>query len=155
MISKGAAGYQFHSDVDYTCGSCVFAKATGPDGKESGCALMAPTERINPDRGGSTMYAHFDPSRPATIPWIPVFTKGEIAYEENRNGFGCRRCRHFNARKNDCDEVDKDSPGDTPGEIHPYACCNVWDADRVRGQMTNAELVKILEKPRVTLRTSR
>jgi hypothetical protein len=36
--------------------------------------------------------------------------------------------------KEDCNAVDQDSPGATPGKIHPYGCCALWKKDPKRGE---------------------
>ena len=52
----------------------------------------------------------------------------ETGFARNVHEAGCRRCRHYGNR--DCNLVDKDSPGDDRGIIHPGACCALQEGKR-------------------------
>lgn len=146
MITKAQAGYICNDATDYLCGDCQFRK----DG--SHCAYFGPKVPISLTAGSCNRFKQGDPDG---VPWLkPYFTKIELGYVENKNGFGCKRCEHFAVGRNDCNEVDKNSPGDTPGKIDLRACCDFQEPDKVRGQMTNEELVKILARPKVVLKRS-
>jgi hypothetical protein len=142
VIDKSQAGY-IHRSGDYTCGLCVFAKPISivpmEIGKEwpAACALFGPGERISVTRGGCNDYWHGVPNQ---TDYLNVSSKLESGYLEHKRGFGCRRCEHFSPAKQDCSEVLKDSPGDDPGQIHPGACCRLWEEDSKRGDLPLAEL---------------
>ena len=72
-------------------------------------------------------------------------TRVQTGYERNKAGFGCRRCEYLIVGAEDCKKVDKDSPGDAPGKITITTCCNIWDKDHKRGNMTTPELVKLIQ----------
>ena len=143
-ITKAQAGYTFHPDVpDYTCGGCTFEKDF--KGKDY-CAYFGPSAPINEQIGSCNYWAHGEPEiQKLEIPWLSIFTKQQLGYDENRPGFGCRRCANFILGKNDCTRVDRGSPGDTPGEISPNACCSVWVRDPKRGGLSNAALVPLVQ----------
>jgi hypothetical protein len=150
-ISKAAVGYTFHPDVEYPCSTCVFIKPIGtavfkPDREfAAGCSFFGPQDPISPTKGGCIYYTHGDSTK-FDIPWLSLFTKEQLGYEENRNGFGCKRCEYADLPASDCQKVDKDSPGDTPGEIHFGACCGAWERDKVRGKMTTPEILDYLSR---------
>ena len=140
-IGKAEAGYQYHPDTEYRCEECVMIKDR--DGGK-GCAWFGPTVPISASSGSCNYFAHtHDLTRPE-IPWIGLFTKAELGYLENAEGFSCKRCEELIVLRNDCKKVDRNSEGDTPGEISPYGCCNFWEADRKRAQLTTPELVQIM-----------
>jgi len=133
-IPKEAVLYIFRPEVNITCGKCVFVK-------KSQCAVFGPSESISPERGSCGFYIHGDLGEAKEMPWIGFITKVEAGYAENTNGFQCKRCEYFDSPKLDCEKVDKDSDGDTPGVIHPNGCCNRWEADDTRGQMSANQLM--------------
>jgi hypothetical protein len=135
---KEAVLYMYRPETKYQCSECVFAKEGATK-----CAVFGPTEIIKPE-GGCGFYLHQEPeSKTAqSIPYLNLATKIEAGYEENRQGFTCGRCEYFSNKKQDCKKVRKDSIGDTPGIIDPGACCNRWDKDKERGDMTDKQLDK-------------
>ena len=138
-ISKASAGYQVHYEADYTCGECVFAKGTG-------CAFFGPGETISLTKGGCNYYTHGEPGE-IKIPWLGMFTKDQLGYVENKNGFSCKRCEYFDYECNLCNKgVDPNSPGDTPGLIHPNGCCDFQEPDAKRGQMSREEVLRFIGK---------
>jgi len=118
------------------------------------CAFFGPATTINEEIGSCNYYSHGEPEKEKIdVPWLSIFTKIQLGYAENRPGFSCKRCSHFGVGKNDCNFVDKSSPGDTAGEINPNACCSLWTRDPKRGGLSDEALVKILSaKPVVGLR---
>lgn len=138
---KQAALYVYRPETQYKCEECVFAKL-----KSTKCALYGPTENIKPE-GSCSMWMHMDPGSKVAeeIPYLSLVTKLETGYVENKTGFSCKRCEYFSANKQDCSKVRKDSPGDTIGSIDPNACCNRWEKDKIRGEMTDKQLQKLLE----------
>ena len=143
-ISKAEAGYQFHPDSEYVCGSCVLLKDLPQ--KKNGCAWFGPAVKVSATSGACNYFSHGHPGdQMFDVPWFSLFTPIELGYLENKPGFGCKRCEHADLLRHDCSEVDKDSPGDTPGEIHPGGCCNLWEADKKRGKMSRDDLEAYLE----------
>jgi hypothetical protein len=136
-ISKAAALYIFRPDTQYTCGDCPMLK----NGDK--CAWLGPTVTVSAKTGTCGYFAHGKPL--SEIPWLPLFTKEELGYAENAQGFSCKRCEEF-VRPADCQKVHKDSPGDTPGQINLNACCALWNPDPKRAKMTNEQLFVILER---------
>ena len=139
-ISKTDAGYLSRHDCEFNCGSCT---AVIQDGKYAYCSYFGPNETVNPTYGSCN---YFSPGGPLVN--TPYFTnnfeKQELGYTENsgKQGFGCKRCTYISFEKRDCQKVDKDSPGDTPGEISPESgCCNDWKADPNRSKMTTQALL--------------
>lgn len=135
LIKKEAVLYVFRPETQYTCNKCVFAKD-----KSTKCALFGPTESIK-SYGGCNYWIHS--SQQDQISWIGTITKVESGYMENEQGFSCKRCEYF-LPNNDCQKVDKNSEGDTPGIISPNGCCGNWDADDTRAKMTTEQLNKLL-----------
>lgn len=138
---KDTALYVYRPETNYTCGECIFAKS-----KCTKCALFGPLEDIKSE-AGCNLWIHADPDSELAdkIPYLGLVTKLESGYMESKNGFTCGRCEYFSPEKLDCKKVRKDSPGDTLGIISPNACCNRFEADKVRGQMTDKQLEKLLE----------
>lgn len=143
--SKAEAGYQYRPETQYRCGECVMLKPAGK-GKEtaSGCAWFGAGTEVSREQGSCIYFAHGAPDHPE-IPWLGLFTKEELGYVENRTGFSCKRCEYFDIEKRDCRKpVDKDSPGDTPGEIHPNACCDFWEPDPKRSKLDTEKLMRLI-----------
>lgn len=136
---KEAVLYVLRPETQYTCDKCVFYK----DGTPPRCALLGPTEGIKA-YGSCGFWVHGEAGK-FNVPWIGLVTKLEAGYEENPQGFSCKRCEYFDSQARACEKVDKNSPGDTPGEIHPNACCNMWDADDIRAGKTTTQLMSILK----------
>jgi len=138
---KEAALYVYRPETQYKCEECVFAKV-----KSTKCALYGPLEDIKPE-GSCGLWIHMDPESELSdkIPYLSLVTKLETGYTESKNGFSCKRCEYFLSGKQDCKKVRKDSPGDTFGIISGDACCNRWEKDKVRGDMTDKQLQKFLE----------
>ena len=137
-IPKEAVLYVFRPETQYTCNLCVFYK-------EEKCAHFGPEADIKP-YGSCGMWVHRDPEKsPDNIPWLGLITKEQAGYDENPNGFSCKRCEYY-INNMDCEKVDKDSEGDTQGIIHPNACCNRWEADDKRAKLSTPELMKYLAK---------
>lgn len=139
--TKAEAGYQVVADCEYLCGQCVFLK---PIKDGSGCAFFGPTVNISAESGSCNAFTHCDPKEQLEIPWIPMFNKVALGYMENKNGFGCRRCSELIATQNACKEVDKDSPGASPGAILPTGCCNFWGPDPKRSKMSTPALLQLM-----------
>lgn len=139
-ILKAEAGYICRPGTEYTCSDCVFLK-TVKDGH--GCVFFGAKVSISAAAGGCNYFAL---GKPADLPWIGTLTKEELGYTENKRGFSCKRCGHFAFPKEDCDRVDKDSPGDSPGEIEENGCCGSWGPDPKRSKMTTPALLDLMAK---------
>jgi hypothetical protein len=136
-VSKAEAGYVCTPGCNYLCGECQFRKG------ESQCAFFGPAAGISFTEGSCNAWKSGDPKG---VPWLkPYYGFAELGYAENKNGFGCKRCEHFGAGKNDCEKVDRKSPGLTPGIISAEACCDFQKPDKERAQMTDGKLVQILK----------
>ncbi len=135
-ISKEVVCYINRPETEYTCDSCLYYK-------QKKCALYGPTVEIKP-YGGCNLYIHAEPGK-IDIPWIGLVTKIETGYMENKMGFSCKRCEEFIAASSSCEKINKYSPGDDPGMINPNACCNRWEYDEKRSEMSSAELLESLK----------
>lgn len=136
-FSKQSVLYVFRPETQYQCKDCPMAKMGS-----TLCALYGPGETIN-TFGTCGLWTHKDPDS-VDVPMLGVVTKIESGYLENKVGFSCKRCEHFEIGT--CSRIDENSEGDTPGIIHPNACCNKWEADKIRGSMTTEQLTRKLSK---------
>ena len=139
-ILKSSAGYIYRPGTEYTCGDCVMLKGTDHG---HGCAYFGPGSSVDAERGSCNYFAHGSGEE---IPWLGIFTKEELGYLENSRGFSCKRCEHFAVLKEDCETVQKNSTGDTPGIISPNACCDFWEGDKKRARMTTAALNEMMAR---------
>lgn len=119
-LSKGSVLYLHVKGTDYQCRDCA---AFLPDA--DGCAFHVRSEVIRP-YGGCGLFLLGKPGTYTVRPHHPLL-KVESGYVESREGFTCRRCEYFAESRFDCEVVDRDSPGDDPGEIAPGGCCNNWE----------------------------
>lgn len=122
--SKSAALYVFYPGTKYTCSECVFMKE-----KSTGaftCTFFVPGKN-NVELWGSCNY--YVKGKVGSVEGPYEKTKIESGYMENKEGFSCKRCEYFNPPKKKCEKVDENSPGNTPGIIHPDACCDFWDSE--------------------------
>lgn len=121
-IPKSAVLYIHLKNTDYKCKDCLFRK----DGANR-CALYGRAVTIRP-YGGCGQFIVFKQGTLPELPYWPAgqYTKENTGYVENGAGFTCGRCDEFIADQEDCEKVDKDSPGDDPGKIISSACCNRW-----------------------------
>lgn len=135
---KQSVLYVLRPETEYTCEKCLFKR---DEAKK--CALFAATDNIKPS-GSCGFWIHFNPEK-AGSDFAPIgaVTKEEAGYMDSKNGFSCKRCEYFDPNSMDCSKVDKNSDGDTPGEIHPNACCNRFEPDDKRGNMTTDQLIKL------------
>lgn len=139
-IKKEVVLYAFNPETQYTCGQC-FNLQPGTNI----CGLFG--SEINTKTGSCGFYVHEDVNKSGIYgPQVGVITKLQAGYAENKQGFSCKRCEYFATGKNDCEVVDKDSEGLTPGIIHPNACCNHWEPDDKRAKMTTEELLELNSK---------
>jgi len=132
-ISKAAAGYIFAPGTSILCGECAFVGEGGLCSDHPG-----PEQRVNLEKGSCNDWQDRRQGLVAgnnSRPWV------QVAYIENNNGFGCRRCEHMDLEKHDCSVVDPNSPGDNPGKIDPYACCVFWEKDPKRGNWPESRFV--------------
>jgi hypothetical protein len=123
-MPKAAVGYVYAPGTSLLCGQCAFiagGKCTDHPGKE---------ENVDLDKGSCN---DWQDRRKGPVTGNRGRSWVQVAYLENAQGFGCRRCAHMDLKGADCDAVDKDSPGDNPGRIDPYGCCTLWKKDAVRG----------------------
>lgn len=136
-ISKSAAGYQMVPNTEYTCGDCV-----AYDPADAACLYMSSAVRVMPMDGSN----YFIKGAPETIgprmgmiggdfdgdSALGLLSIDQIGFARSSFGFGCKRCEYFIPDLMDCQKVDKDSKGDTPGLIHPGACCNLHSMSEFR-----------------------
>lgn len=147
MVTKAEAGYVLAEDT--RCKNCQFLKGTTFAPR---CAWMGPEVPVSLTEGGCNEFKAGDPEG---VPYLaPYLTKIQVGYLENKNGFGCRRCENFKPSERGCRTVDKNSPGFTPGVIAAKACCDFWEKDALRGEMTEKQLLDALPAPRATFRAS-
>ena len=133
---KEAVLYVFRPETQYTCEKCIFYK------EDDKCAQFGPATDIKA-YGSCGFWVHKDPKEMTEeMPWIGLITKEQAGYDENKNGFSCKRCEYY--ADLDCEKVNKNSDGDTPGIIHPNACCNRWEADDKRSKMDLPQLMKAI-----------
>jgi hypothetical protein len=133
MITKAQAGYIMVPHSTYTCGECV-----SYDADDRRCLFLSPSSIVLPFDGCN----YFAPGEPESI--IPKDGKGldadgdsamgllsdqEAGLVRSNFGFSCKRCANYIGNMFDCQLVDKDSEGATPGMIVPDACCNCWIPD--------------------------
>lgn len=116
---KQASLYLFKQDLHYSCIECQFWK------NGCKCALYGPSVSIK-SYGGCGLWV--EKVKVGEIPFIGAVTKLESGYMESEVGFSCGKCEYFSG--NDCERVDKDSPGDTPNKILSGACCNRWSGKK-------------------------
>jgi hypothetical protein len=140
-ITKGQAGYIAVEGTNFSCQDCCFLKDLG--GGAWGCAYFGPGDPISRESGSCNRWAFGH--RGTELPWLNNFTKLELGYAENPTGFGCVRCEYFGMAKRDCKKVDKDSPGDTAGEISTYSCCDFQESDSWRGKLDRRELSELIQ----------
>lgn len=118
-IPKEAVLYIHKKDTNYKCKDCLFARD-----QANKCALYGTSVSIRP-YGACGIWVKKKGN--IDIPFIGGYTKENTGYVENQEGFGCKRCDEFLPEENDCKKIDKDSPGDDPGQILGGACCNRWE----------------------------
>lgn len=132
-VTKAEAGYEAADDV--RCKECAFIT-------EDGKCTHYPKSEEDVKAFGSC--DDWQPLSEGRIVGNRSGTRVRTNYEENKEGFGCRRCEYMRVNVKDCKKVDRNSPGDTPGKIIGMACCRLWDPDEKRAKMTDAELVRIM-----------
>jgi len=145
-IQKEAVLYVFRPETQYTCDKCIFSKNKKYPNSTK-CKIFGVNEDIKP-YGSCGFWIHADNLNENTpeIPYIGLITKEESGYDENKEGFSCKRCEYFDMKNNDCEKVNKNSQGDTYGMIHPNACCNKWEADDKRSKLSFEKLAELLNK---------
>lgn len=105
-IDKDDALYLEIKNTDYECKDCIFYK-------EKKCALYGKEVDIKPF--GSCNYWMEDKIGVETD-WLNTTTKKESGYEENKDGYSCKRCEYFHSGK--CEKV--------KGSISLDGCCDFW-----------------------------
>lgn len=115
-VSKSSVLYIHLPATEYQCLDCTMLHA-GADK----CSIHQRHFRIL--KIGSCGLFYYGPPAGKGFGYLTTVQTG---YEENTEGFSCKRCSRFLAERLDCRHVDKNSPGDDPGKIHPDACCNDW-----------------------------
>lgn len=113
-ISKLGAGYVHKDGTDYRCKDCI---SLIPQRRK--CEVHSIQDTTLPN-GYCIQWVY---GKPKGVKPLGCVTPLESGYGELKNGTKCIRCAHFNGR-DDCDLVDKESPGDDPYMIHPQACCD-------------------------------
>ncbi len=118
-ILKSAVLYIHKRKTLYRCRDCIFAKAMA-----NKCAWLGATTSIKPI---GTCGAWGQKKGNIDIPFFGGYTKEQLGYVEEPEGYSCGHCDEFIPKENDCEKVDKDSPGDDPGQILSEACCGRWE----------------------------
>jgi len=126
MDSKSTVSYMHKSNTQYQCQDCVFFIVP------HACVLHGADDTILAT--GSCNYFAKGEQQLGFSP-LNLLTPYESGYMENEEGFSCKRCVHFDMAEFNCDEVDRSSAGDDPGQINPDACCNEWEPDVERARM--------------------
>jgi hypothetical protein len=126
--------------MNFVCEECTAIKANGAG---FACAYFGAHEPISPSTGSCNYYSP-GPRGTEAMPFLGNFTKQELGYVENATGFGCRRCEYWAMAKRDCSKIDKNSAGDTPGEISKDACCSQQQTDSWRGKLDARELSDLI-----------
>lgn len=127
MIDKGSALYVHAPKPTYDCDDCVFWIM-----QSRRCVLHGASDFIGPE--ASCGYFIQGPQIFGDRP-LGLITKDESGYVDNVNEASCKRCKRWVQDGWACLEVNKDSPGDDPGMIHPDACCCLWIEDPERGPL--------------------
>lgn len=115
-VSKASVLYIHIPGTEYQCSDCTMLHP-----KEKSCSIHQKKFKILGI--GSCGLFYFGPPAGKGFGYLTIIQTG---YEENPEGFSCKRCRRFLPARLDCRHVDRNSPGDDPGLIHPDACCNDW-----------------------------
>ncbi len=136
LLPKEVVLYIHRENTNITCGQCVFVKGNK-------CKLFGINSAISSVAGSCGMFIKGEEND--AVPFIGTLTKIETGYLENKNGFTCSRCEEYLPEQRACKKVDKNSKGDDPGKIEPGACCNRWEKDPVRGNMTDEQLAKVIK----------
>lgn len=114
--TKSEAGYLYIPGIDYRCDDCwKFLR------KPLQCAEFSKEDLVRAE-GYCKYFGYGDP--PHGLRPQGSYTPEQALYGELDDGTLCRNCEHFSG-KDDCRRVKKDSPGDTPGIIHPDGCCDL------------------------------
>lgn len=119
-VSKQATLYLHKPETQYACADCTMFLA-----KAERCTIHGKRDMIK-SYGSCGLFVKGMPMEGHPMGNV---TKQESGYVEHGPGFSCKRCEYFDAAKQDCEIVDRDSPGDDPGIIHRDACCNAWEAE--------------------------
>lgn len=125
-VPKQAVLYLLKRGTQYECRDCsMFIK------EKERCTIHGKNDVIRAH--GSCGF--FIKGEPHGDKAMGLVSKQQSGYVENpaEVGFSCKRCSYFDPA-GDCAKVDKNSKGDTPGEIHPDACCNNWEAHPTRSK---------------------
>jgi len=123
-IPKSVVLYIHKKETSYKCKDCIFARDFA-----NKCALYGSSVPIKP-YGTCGLWVRKKGN--FEVPFSGGYNKINTGYEENQDGFSCARCAEFLPDANDCKKIDKDSPGDDPGQILAGGCCNRWE------KLTNA-----------------
>lgn len=136
-IEKQAVLYVFQPNTQYECKDCCYANK-----EVANCSYLKRGENGIRSWGSCNYWEH---GSPGSLEGPHSKSKIEAGYEENKwkQGYSCKRCDEFIPETHDCEKVDKHSPGDTPGEINPNACCNRWEAHPLRASMPTSALIKL------------
>ena len=126
-LSKQLIRYIYNPNTEYRCEECGFL------GKDKKCTFITPKE-ADVKSTGSCM--EFREGKNGAFLGPGNLTRHEVGYVDTPFGTGCRRCEYFNADYRKCKKVNEEG-GPTPGKIHPRACCDKWDGDKVREKISN------------------
>jgi hypothetical protein len=121
-MDKSAVLYLHRTGTEYQCKDCVlFQPAVERCWIHSDVAVIKPY-------GTCGLFVKGKPNRLfERTDQLGAVSKLESGYVEHKEGYSCKRCEYFLSTALDCQKVDKNSPGDDTGKIHPDACCNKWE----------------------------
>lgn len=113
-LPKTSVLYAHYSGESYDCDDCAFWLT------DKRCIVHRSDLTVNEDDKCGFMIQ----GKPDTFwgkPHLNLDPK-QTGFVRGWGGEGCRVCVYYNTSR-DCEKVDKNSPGDDPGEINPMACC--------------------------------
>jgi hypothetical protein len=135
MVNKQAAGYLRLPGTQYGCGDCILY---GDEERE--CMIVISPNPVLVNDGCNYFLKGSTPVENR----LAVYSPQEVGFARSNYGFSCKRCEHFSDW--DCDQVDRTSSGDDEGIIHPDACCNLWEADSIRGNLPTEAVQSLLSQ---------
>ena len=129
-LSKTLVLYVFNPPSKYTCSECCYYIG----GKCNQYTL----QDENVSKVGSCNLWEYNKENTLKLTGPHSRTKESTGYMENSTGFGCRRCEYFIADTQHCKEV-SETGSPIPEKISAWGCCNNWQKDTIRGNLTDEE----------------
>lgn len=129
-IPKQVAGYVHKENTEYLCIDCPMWMQDNLCYLHAADVLVTAIHTCN----------YWTDGPPVHLAPIGALTPLESGLARRQNGASCKRCEYWDMTTWNCSKIDKDSPGDDAGVIHPDACCNHQEPDSIRGKMTKPAL---------------